>query len=154
MLEIDSQYIWLNLEADSAEGAIAEMCVPLHANGAVRSTYGDETIAREREHPTGLPTKPFPIAFPHAEAEGVHRSTLAVAILKDPVHFYNMADPEQELPVEIIFLLANREPEEQVQALRRLALIFGEAEKLVALREMQDPEQTAKWLTGEVLAVE
>jgi PTS system galactitol-specific IIA component len=141
------------LEADDAESAIEQLCTPLHHNGAVRDTYAEETIEREHKHPTGLPTRPFPIAFPHAEAEGVFRSALAVATLKHPVNFRNMADPDEDLPVEIIFLLANREPEEQVQALRQLAMIFGESEKLVALREMQDAQQTANWLTGEILAV-
>ena len=154
MLEIDPNYILLDLEAGDAHDAIELMCAPLHDHGAVRATYADETIERERKHPTGLPTRPFPIAFPHAEAEGVHRSALSVATLRKPVDFRNMAEPEEDLPVEIIFLLANREPEEQVQALRRLALIFGESEKLVALREMQDPVQTAKWLTSEILAVD
>lgn len=154
MLEIDAKYIFHDLEAADAQSAIALMCAPLHDQGAVRATYADETIAREHKHPTGLPTQPFAIAFPHAEAEGVHRSALAVATLKAPVQFRNMADPDEELPVEIIFLLANREPEEQVQALRRLAMIFGEAEKLVSLRQMQDPVQTAKWLTSELLAIE
>ncbi len=154
LLEIDPNYIFLKLEAEDAQDAITRMCAPLHAQGAVHATYADETIDRELKHPTGLPTRPFPIAFPHAEAEGVHRSALAVATLKTPVEFRNMADPDEELSVEIIFLLANREPEEQVQALRQLALIFGESEKLVALREMQDPEQTAIWLTSEILAVE
>lgn len=153
MLEISPEYILLNLEAEDAQDAIERMCAPLHTHGAVRLSYAQDTLEREANHPTGLPTKPFPIAFPHAEAEGVHRSALAVATLESPVDFRNMADPDEALAVEIIFLLANREPEEQVQALRRLALIFGEAEKLVALREMQDAKQTALWLTSEILAV-
>ena len=154
MLEIDPSYIQLQLQAQDVERAIELMCSPLLEQGAVRASYAQETIEREHKHPTGLPTRPFAIAFPHAEAEGVHRSALAVATLESPVEFRNMADPDELLPVEIIFLLANREPEEQVQALRRLALIFGESEKLVALREMQDPEGTAEWLTSEILAVE
>ncbi|MGD8849104.1 MAG: PTS sugar transporter subunit IIA [Anaerolineales bacterium] len=153
-LEIDAGYILLGIAADDAEDAIEQLCAPLHHRGAVRASYAEETIEREHKHPTGLPTRPFPIAFPHAEAEGVHRSALAVATLNQPVDFRNMADPDEDLPVEIIFLLANREPEEQVQALRQLALIFGESEKLVALREMQDAEAAAKWLISEILAVE
>lgn len=154
MLEIDPSYIQLRLQAQDAEQAIEAMCVPLHEKGAVRASYAQDTIEREHKHPTGLPTRPFAIAFPHAEAEGVHRSALAVATLESPVDFRNMADPDEQLPVEVIFLLANREPEEQVQALRRLALIFGESDKLVALRDMQDPEEAARWLTSELLAVE
>lgn len=154
MLEIDPSYIQLQLQAQDAEAAIELMCRPLHEQGAVRASYAQETIEREQKHPTGLPTRPFAIAFPHAEAEGVHRSALAVATLESPIDFRNMADPDEWLPVEIIFLLANREPEEQVQALRRLAMVFGESEKLVALREMQNREETARWLTSEILAVE
>jgi PTS system galactitol-specific IIA component len=116
----------------------------------VDANYSSATIERERHHATGLPTRPFPIAFPHADAEGVIESALAVAILKEPVSFKNMADPEEELPVEMAIMLANKSPEEQVDTLRKLAELFGQAEKLSELRGLSDTIEIVDWLTLEL----
>ncbi len=154
MLLIEPSFMLLDFEASDAEAVILALSERLHAHGAVEAAYGDQTIARERLHPTGLPTKPFAIAFPHAEAEGVYQSSLAVATLRSPVNFLNMGDPEERLDVEIVFLLANKEPEEQVQALRQLALLFSDQEKLVYLRQLDSEMTAVEWFRDQLLQVE
>jgi len=101
-------------------------------------------------HPTGLPTKPFCIAFPHADADGVSRSALGVAVLHEPVKFQNMADPEESLDVMLVFMLANRDPEEQIQTLRNLAVLFGQPEKLLELRDQSTLQGVESWLKREL----
>lgn len=154
MLTLDPSFMLIHHTAADAAAVINDLAESLHAYGAVRADYGQETIAREVKHPTGLPTKPFAIAFPHAEAEGVFESSLAVATLNTPVSFLNMGDPEETLAVEIVFLLANKEPEEQVQALRQLALIFSDSEKLVHLKEMESAEIAVEWFRNQLRSVE
>lgn len=154
MVQIDSSFILLDLEATDSEMVIHKLSERMYEAGAVDAGYAAATITREQAHPTGLPTRPFCIAFPHADAQGVLQSSLAVASLKHAVSFQNMADPDEALDVEIVFLLANRDPEEQVQTLRRLALIFGEPEKLTALRSIEDAQEAADWLRMEILAVD
>ncbi len=112
MLEILDDYIAVDVAAPDAESIINLLAAKLYRAGAVGPGYAAATIAREKEHPTGLPTKPFCIAIPHADANGVLRSALAVATLKQPVTFRNMADPDEELAVEVVLLLANNSPEE------------------------------------------
>ncbi|MCK5635447.1 MAG: PTS sugar transporter subunit IIA [Anaerolineales bacterium] len=152
-LAIDPSLILLQQKARDADDIIRALSDRLNAFGAVDAGYGQATIDRERKHPTGLPTKPFGIAFPHADAEGVLQSSLAVATLKEPVGFHNMGDPEEILEVKIVFLLANRDPEEQVQALRKLAEVFGQPEKLEDLRSQAHAAEAADWLQRELLAV-
>jgi PTS system galactitol-specific IIA component len=154
MLVIDPSFMLLNHEASDAEAVIHALSERLFEYGAVKESYGEETIARERKHPTGLPTKPFAIAFPHAEAEGVEQSSLAVATLSSPVRFLNMGDPDEALDVEIVFLLANNAPEEQVQALRQLALIFSDTGKLLHLHNLDSKKLAAEWLRQELLQTE
>jgi PTS system galactitol-specific IIA component len=112
--------------------------------------YGAQTLLREEKHPTGLPTAPFCIAFPHADAEGVNRSALALAVLRRPVIFRNMADPDEELEVHLVLMLANKSPQEQIRTLRNLAILFGEPEKLAALRSQPTPASAAAWLRQEL----
>ena len=152
-LAIDPSLILLQHEANDADEIIHALSERLHSYGAVEAGYAQATIDRERLHPTGLPTKPFGIAFPHADADGVLQPSLAVATLKETVAFQNMGDPEEVLAVEIVFLLANKDPEEQVQALRSLATVFGQPEKLEELRSEIDADKAADWLRRELLAV-
>jgi PTS system galactitol-specific IIA component len=154
VLAIEPAFILLDYQAEDAKQVILALSKQLEEHGVVESNYGEETLARELKHPTGLPTKPFAIAFPHAEAEGVFISSLAVAALKNPVDFLNMGDPDETLKVELVFLLANKEPEEQVQALRQLALIFSNSEKLIELRNMTSAQLAADWLREELLGVQ
>jgi PTS system galactitol-specific IIA component len=150
MLEFNKSLVALDLEANDAKEVISSLAGKLYGQGLVAMEYGAQTWAREELHPTGLPTKPFCIAFPHADAEGVHHSALAVALMKQPVKFRNMADPEESLDVIMVFMLANRNPEEQVQTLRNLAMLFGQPEKLIELRNENSLEGVESWLRREL----
>ena len=150
MVELNENLIVLGLEAPDAQSVIEILAGRLYAQGLVSSEYGQQTFAREQKHPTGLPTTPFCIAFPHAEADGVRSSALAVASLHSPVLFKNMADPEEDLQVYLVLMLANKKPEEQIRTLRNLALIFGQPEKLTALRGQPTVADTAAWLKREL----
>lgn len=114
--------------------------------GYVNPEYGKLCCDRERLYPTGLPTKPFAIAIPHAEGLEVNESSLSVAILRDPVNFQNMADPEEALPVEVVLLMATKNPEEQVSTLQKLAEIFSSADELRELRSQSSKKGVADWI--------
>jgi mannitol/fructose-specific phosphotransferase system IIA component (Ntr-type) len=47
-------------------------------------------------------------------------------------------------------MLANRDPEEQIQTLRNLAELFGQPDKLVALREQSTLQGFESWLRREL----
>ena len=150
MLEFNESLIAFDIQAKNAKEVIDLLSGSMYAQGLVSAEYGAQTWARELEHPTGLPTKPFCIAFPHADAQGVNRSALGVAVMHQPVKFQNMADPDESLDVELIFMLANRDPEEQIQTLRNLAVLFGQPEKLVELRNQVTLKGAASWLKREL----
>jgi PTS system galactitol-specific IIA component len=150
VLEFNESLIAFDLQAKDAKEVIDLLSGSMYAQGLVSAEYGAQTWTRELEHPTGLPTKPFCIAFPHADSQGVNRSALGVAVMHQPVKFQNMADPDESLDVELIFMLANRDPEEQIQTLRNLAVLFGQPEKLVELRDQATLQGVASWLRREL----
>jgi PTS system galactitol-specific IIA component len=150
VLEFNESLIAFDLQVKEAKEVIDLLADSMHAQGLVAADYGAQTWAREMDHPTGLPTTPFCIAFPHADAEGVNRSALGVAVMRQPVKFQNMADPDEGLDVMIVFMLANRDPEEQIQTLRNLALLFGQPEKLVELRDQTSLHGVESWLRREL----
>jgi PTS system galactitol-specific IIA component len=150
LLEFNESLIAFDLQAKDAKEVIDLLAGKMYEQELVMAEYGAQTWAREMIHPTGLPTKPFCIAFPHADAEGVNRSVLGVAVLRQPVIFQNMADPDEGLDVMLVFMLANRDPEEQIQTLRNLAVLFGQPEKLVELREQSTLQGVESWLRHEL----
>ena len=150
MLEFNESLIAFDWQAKDAREVIELLAGKMHAQGLVAEEYGLQTWAREQVHPTGLPTKPFCIAFPHADAEGVNKSALGVAVMRQPVTFQNMADPDEGLNVMLVFMLANRDPEEQIQTLRNLAVLFGQPEKLVELRDQSTLQEVESWLRREL----
>ena len=153
MLELSADNVVVDAEATEAEAVIRLLADLLYEHGAVEKGYGEATVQRERQHPTGLPSKPIPIAFPHAGVEGVIHSTLAVASLRHPVFFKSMEDPDEELPVELVFMLANNSPEEQIDALRGLACVFSDPAKLAAVRSLRSSADIAALLSQELVAV-
>ena len=150
MLEFNESLIAFDLQAQDAREVIDLLAGKMYAQGLVADEYGEQTWARELIHPTGLPTNPFCIAFPHADAEGVNKSALGVAVMRQPVIFQNMADPDEALDVMLVLMLANRDPEEQIQTLRNLAVLFGQPEKLVELRDQATLQGVESWLRREL----
>ncbi len=150
MLEFNESLIAFDLQAKDAREVVELLAGKMCAQGLVAAEYGLQTWAREQVHPTGLPTKPFCIAFPHADAEGVNKSALGVAVMRQPVTFQNMADPDEGLDVMLVFMLANRDAEEQIQTLRNLAVLFGQPEKLVELRDQSTLQEVESWLRREL----
>ncbi len=150
MLQINESTVLLNVLAEDFHQLITLLADALYQQGFVTEEYGNQACMREEIHPTGLPTKPFCIAFPHADCDGVIQSALAVAILEKPVMFKNMADPDEGLNVDVVIMLANADPGEQVQTLRHLASLFGQGEKLLELKNQTSPENVVSWLKKEL----
>ena len=73
-----------------------------------------------------------------------------MGILEQPVKFRNMADPDEQLDVHIVIMMANSNPTEQIDTLRNLAELFGEGEKLVELQYQPDSEAAVNWLKREL----
>jgi galactitol PTS system EIIA component len=134
------------LQALDSRDAICQLTEILRTEGFVTAKYVEAVLAREEEYPTGLPTEGVKIAIPHAGVEEVLRSGIAVGILEQEVMFKNMADPDEELAVKIIFLLANNNSGEQAKIMQALTSLFADAKGLEILITLDDSHQVAEAL--------
>jgi PTS system galactitol-specific IIA component len=150
LLAFKKDFVFIDFEAASDIEIIHKLAWKLHEHGLVSEDYGQLTCERELEHPTGLPTKPYSIAIPHADPGGVKQSCLAFASLKKPVKFKSMEDPDFLLDVHMVIMLANNSPEEQIQTLRNLAVLFSDPEKIQDLKNQNSEELAAIWLDREL----
>ena len=82
------------------------MARALHQLGLVHDSFEEALLAREAASPTALPLPGRKLAVPHADPEHVRAPAIACATLSEPVKFREMGNPDQELAVEVVALLA------------------------------------------------
>lgn len=146
MSYISQESIILNLTAESATEAILALASLLEKKGLVNIHFGPSAIKREQAFPTGVPTQPYAIAFPHAEPSTVYQASLAIGTLTHPVSFGSMEEPNKELPVRAVFLLANRNPHDHVNVLKKLSRFFKKPDHLIRLLQMSVKSEVVNWL--------
>jgi PTS system galactitol-specific IIA component len=97
---------WTGLEAADATAVISLLARKLVELGHARPSLEAAVLAREAASPTGLPLAGRKVAIPHSDPEHVAAAAIAVATLARPVVFRELGNPEQELAVELVALLA------------------------------------------------
>ncbi|MBO8141619.1 MAG: PTS sugar transporter subunit IIA [Firmicutes bacterium] len=130
----------LELEADSADAVINRLAEGMAERGFVRPGYGAAVRERERVSPTGLPARGAGVAIPHADPEFVLVPAIGFAKLTRPVFFGEMGNPEAAVPVQLVFMLAIRDSEGQLDALRRLIQFIQDDERLNMLKRARDKD--------------
>lgn len=105
----------------------------LYKNGYVKESYRQAIKDREAVFPTGLNTTTYGIAIPHTDSKHVNEATIAVGILKHPVTFQEMGAEEVEVPVRLVFMLAIKEPDKQLETLQSVISLIENEEKMNAL---------------------
>ncbi|MDD6435435.1 MAG: PTS sugar transporter subunit IIA [Clostridiales bacterium] len=136
--------IILDVDAKDSEDVIRQVGQLLYKGGFVKDTYIDAVAAREKEFPTGLILQDIQIAMPHTA--GVHVNTPAVCIAKlaHPVEFGHMGDPDTKVMAELIFMMAIKNPEAQIETLQKVMGVFTNAEAVQALKDAEDKETLFK----------
>ncbi|MCH3381718.1 PTS sugar transporter subunit IIA, partial [Enterococcus faecium] len=98
--------VFRNVQAKTDSEVLAFLASEMYKKNYVKEEYIQAIQEREKEYPTGLPSTPPGIAIPHANYEMVNKTTLAIATLKDPVLFHNMEDNNEQLPIQIVIMMA------------------------------------------------
>lgn len=134
--------------------AIVKLVRMLEDSGCVRDTFLRAVLDREELYPTGIRLDgPISVALPHADPEHVISSAFAVGVLDAPVKFRYMADPRQELGVEVVFVMAAKEPGEVTSYLQRLAEgVFQRRDVVAAIRGSASDAALEEYLREVVLS--
>ena len=131
--------IQLQLEANTSEEVIKILGMLLFQAGHVQSTFIDGAIEREKTLPTGLVLGGLiNAAIPHTDVIHVIHPALALATLKNPVMFHNMIAAEEEVPVQIVLVMALKEPHQQIEMLQEVAGVLQNAQVIDALMKAQN----------------
>ena len=122
---IDPRAICLQNDARDWTSVLELLAHRLRASGAVRGTFANALIARERARPTGIRLGGnLNVALPRTDPEHVIRPGLALATLAKPVLFRSMEDPADLVPVRLVFLMTGTERSAHFGTLQRIAGLF------------------------------
>ena len=123
-LYFNEELVFRNVQAKTDSEVLAFLASEMYKKNYVKEEYIQAIQEREKEYPTGLPSTPPGIAIPHANYEMVNKTTLAIATLKDPVLFHNMENNNEQLPIQIVIMMAIGEPHGQVEMLQKIVGII------------------------------
>lgn len=150
---LTNEHILVNLEANDAHEAIYKLAAALVESGRVMPEFAEDVWRREQTFPTGLPTQPLAVAIPHTDPEHVNQSAVCIGTLLFPVRFAQMGtDGSTFLDVRIMFLLAIKQREKQVEMIQQLITLIQEGSLLQDLVKVKDSAEAMaliqKTLTG------
>lgn len=146
---LDRDLILPQLQAKDSEEVIRTLGSLLEGKGYVKDTYVEAVLARERTYPTGLPTKGVCVAIPHADPSHVQgQSAITLATLSHPVRFAMMGDPDTQLDVQVVVMLAIHNPDEHLTLLKSVMKLFSNPELLRGLVAVKTRDEIVTLLAG------
>lgn len=140
MQSCHEELIAISVEAEDYADAIHKVGKLLLDNGYVKETYIDAVIAREADFPTGLILDGIQIAMPHTAGVHVNTPAVCVAKLAKPVTFGHMGDPDTKVAAELLFMMAIKNPDEQIETLQAVMGVFTNKEAIAALKAADTKE--------------
>ncbi|MDT2782991.1 PTS sugar transporter subunit IIA [Vagococcus fluvialis] len=146
-VETSPELIWLDFSVDNKEEAITKMATKLKKSGLVKDDFTQAVLNREKKFCTGLQFDNIGVAIPHTEAKYVNQPAVSIAILRNPVQFGDMGNPETEISVQLIFMLAIKEPDKQLYFLQGLINGLQDSKKLNNLMHQKNKEEMLSYLS-------
>lgn len=140
-LVISTDHILINTKAVSSEDIIRQLGNLLYTHKYVKESYVQAVLDREKVFPTGLQATAMGFAIPHTDACHVDHSTVAIATLQEPVMFRAMDNPEVEIPVSVVMMLAVSDPKQVIETLTGIISILENEDALERIRTAVAPRQ-------------
>lgn len=139
---LDRNLVMLNIEANTQTEALEKLAGRLCETGYVKESFANAILEREKVFPTGLPTEGYGVAIPHTDVEHVNKPAIALGILKNSVKFNLMGDidPNNQVDVRIMFMLAIKEPHMQLKLLQDIMEVIQDSELLQKMVQAPDVE--------------
>ena len=119
-LNLPENDIFLGIEAESSEEALAIVCAKLLDEVKIKEGYLEAILAREAEYPTGLDLEGINVAIPHTDWIWSNTTQLVVATFAKPVTWHSMEDPDETVDVSMMIMSLFDDPSHQIEALTKI----------------------------------
>lgn len=121
-----------------AEAALANHLVKL---GYAKKSFPSAIAEREESFPTGLQIGEFNAAMPHCDSENVNRAAICVGVIKNPVSWKRMDDPDETCNVGFITMLALTEAHSHLEMLQRVVALIQDQELMSKIASVSSPQE-------------
>lgn len=138
---LNENLILVGEKAASKEEVLTKLAGLLGKYGYVKESFYQALLEREESYPTGLQTSVIGVAIPHADTGHVIKPALAIATLEAPVFFQAMDNPQEKIPVELVIVMAIKEPAMQLKSLQKIMQILQDENTLTKLRQAQKAKE-------------
>jgi len=145
---LDPELILLDTSAETKEEIMVRLAKLMIAKGYAKESYADAILEREKVFPTGLPTEVVGVALPHTDVQHVIKPGIGMAVLKEPVKFNVMGNSEEEVDVNLIFMLALTDPNSHLQLLSDLTDVFQNNKLLEDILKANDTKTIASLINN------
>ena len=109
--------------------------------GVVKDTYCQAILDREQNFPTGLFTGGINVAIPHADICHVNEASSCVGVLKEPVSFRTMDEPDNEIEISLVIMLALMEAHGHIDMLKKIIGLIQDQETVKEIVESGDADK-------------
>lgn len=118
----------------------------LYDEGYVKKSFISAIVDREEKFPTGLETAAGGVAIPHADSKHVNKDGIVVGILKEPVFFNEMGNPDTQIQTKLVFMLSLKNPNNHLEILQSVIKLFMDHKKMEKLMKSKDNNQVYQLL--------
>lgn len=142
----DEDLIITDVNGNSDFEVLRELGRGLFKKGYVKESFIEAIIEREKIFPTGIENSKVNVAIPHTDAEHVLKPGLAIGVLRKDIRFKRMDDSEQDVIVQLVFVLALKNPEEQLKFLKELMLLIQDQDLMKKFCNCNSSKEVVKAL--------
>ncbi|MEA4873939.1 PTS sugar transporter subunit IIA [Anaerorhabdus sp.] len=121
------------------EEVLEKMANVLKEKGFVKDSYLSAILEREKIYPTGLENESIHVAIPHCDIANVNHAALCVGVLKQPIKFAKMDDPDTNIDVSLIIMMALTEPHGHIEMLQKIIALIQDQELLEKVITATEP---------------
>lgn len=133
----NSEIAEFQVEVKDRNEAFQRLTKELRTKRCITDDFLEQIIEREEHFPTGLPVNNIGVAIPHTDSDYVKKSQIAFMSLKEPITFFEMGTADKPVDVQMIFMLALKEPHEQLEMLQKLIGMIQQPEIMGKLYHCQ-----------------
>ena len=150
-IQFDESMILELEDVQSNTQALTFLTDYLLEKGFVKEGYREAILKREASFPTGLSTGEINIAIPHADTSYVNQAALCVGILKKPVKFSAMDEPDHQIDVNIIIVLALKEAHGHLEMLQKVVELIKDQDNLKSIVTAEDKKPVYNLISSHLL---
>ena len=147
---IDKELIFIS-SLNSKEMVFQRIHKILFERGYVKENFLDMLTEREKNYPTGLDMNPvgsieYNIAVPHTESNCVNVSKIIPIKLENEIVFNNMIEPDKEIKVKFLFMILNKDANEQANLLAQIMDFMTKTEDINELFKLESEEEIYEFI--------